>query len=148
MIEAPVEVVFDLSLNIDAHLESMSASGERAVDGVTTGQIGLGEQVTWKATHFGVPFTMTSRVTELERPNRFVDEQVKGPFRRFHHTHEFTQDRDLTVMVDRVRFDAPLGPIGDLAEWLVLGRYLENLIVERGEYLKAQAESDDRPRRF
>lgn len=126
----------------------MSASGERAVDGVTSGQIGLGEQVTWKATHFGVPFTMTSRVTELERPNRFVDEQVKGPFRRFHHTHEFTPDRRATVMVDRVRFDAPLGPVGDLVEHLVLGCYLERLIAERGEYLKAQAESDDRPRRF
>ncbi|UDY36087.1 SRPBCC family protein [Dermatobacter hominis] len=147
-IEAPVEVVFDLSPSIDAHLESMSASGERAVDGVTTGQIGLGEQVTWKATHFGVPFTMTSKVTELERPNRFVDEQVKGPFRRFHHTHEFARDRRVTVMVDRVRFDAPLGPVGDLVEHLVLGRYLKKLIVKRSEYLKAQAESDDRPRQL
>lgn len=57
--------------------------------GVTAGRIGLGEEVTWRAVHFGLPFTMTSRVTELERPLRFVDEQVRGPFRSFRHEHRF-----------------------------------------------------------
>jgi hypothetical protein len=56
MIDAPPDVVFDLSLDIDAHLASMARSGERAIAGVTTGQIGLGEEVTWRARHFGIPF--------------------------------------------------------------------------------------------
>src|SRR5699024_4314072 len=43
------EQLFDLSLSIDAHLGSMSDSGERAVGGVTSGQIALGEEVTWRA---------------------------------------------------------------------------------------------------
>ena len=84
------EQLFDLSLSIDAHLGSMSDSGERAVAGVTSGQIGLGEEVTWRARHFGIWFTMTSRIVELDRPHRFVDEQVKGPFRSFVHEHSFT----------------------------------------------------------
>ena len=63
-LDAPVDAVFDLSLDIDAHLASMADSGERAIEGVTGGQIGLGEQVTWRATHFGIPFTMTSRITD------------------------------------------------------------------------------------
>jgi ligand-binding SRPBCC domain-containing protein len=139
-ISAPPAVVFDLSLNIDTHVDSQAAANERAVGGVTTGQIGLGETVTWRARHFHVPFTMTSRVTELERPDRFVDEQTRGPFRRFHHEHEFHPSDTGTTMVDRISFDAPLGPLGRLVERVALGAYLERLIVERGQFLKAAAE--------
>jgi ligand-binding SRPBCC domain-containing protein len=139
-IDASIEVVFDLSLDIDAHLASMSESGERAVAGVTSGQLGLGETVTWRARHFGIPFTMTSKITAWERPRRFVDEQVRGPFRSFHHEHRFEALDGTTTMTDRIRFDAPLGPIGRLVERVVLGRYLHKLIAERGQYLKAEAE--------
>src|SRR5918995_526198 len=76
-IEAPAELVFDLSLDIYAHRALMAASNERATAGVTSGPIGLGETVTWRAIHFRIPFTMTSRVTELERPHCFIDEQVR-----------------------------------------------------------------------
>lgn len=81
-IEPPAQPVFDLSLDIDAHRAPMSASNERAIAGATSGRIGLGETVTWRATHFRIPFTITSRVTELDRPHRFVDEQVRGPSAR------------------------------------------------------------------
>jgi ligand-binding SRPBCC domain-containing protein len=140
VIAAPVELVFDLSLDIDSHLASMSDSNERAVAGVTSGLIGLGEQVTWRATHFRVPFTMTSRVTELDRPRRFVDLQVKGPFRTFHHEHLYESVAGETVMIDRIRFDAPLGIIGRVVERAVLGSYLQKLIEQRGSYIKAEAE--------
>lgn len=76
-IEAPAKLVFDLSLDIYAHRALMAASNERATAGVTSGPIGLGETVTWRAIHFRIPFTMTSRVTELERPHCFIDEQVR-----------------------------------------------------------------------
>lgn len=69
----------------------METSGEQAIGGVTSGSIALGETVTWRARHFGIWFTMTSRITSLERPNRFVDEQVRGPFRSFHHEHVFAR---------------------------------------------------------
>ncbi len=139
-IGAPPEVVFDLSLSIDAHLDSQAAANERAIAGTTSGQIGLGEEVTWRATHFHIPFTMTSRITELDRPRRFVDEQTRGPFRRFHHEHEFIPTGTGTTMIDRISFDAPLGPIGRAVERLVLGSYLERLIIERGGFLKHAAE--------
>jgi ligand-binding SRPBCC domain-containing protein len=143
-IEARVELVFDLSLDIDAHRASMWASNERAIAGVTSGRIGLGETVTWRATHFRIPFTMTSRVTELARPHRFVDEQVRGPFRSFHHEHLFEAHDGVTRMIDRIRFDAPGGPIGRLVERDMLASYLQKLIAVRGEYLKAEAERRNR----
>jgi ligand-binding SRPBCC domain-containing protein len=131
----PKSELFDLARNIDVHKDSMAKSREEAVAGVTSGLISLGQEVTWRARHFGVPFRMTSRITEMESPDYFVDEQVKGPFRRFRHVHEFSQDPTGTTMVDRIEFAAPFGPIGRLAERLVLARYLQRLIEARNRHL-------------
>jgi ligand-binding SRPBCC domain-containing protein len=139
-INASPEVVFDLCLDIDVHVESMSKSGERAITGVTTGRIGLNEEVTWRATHFGIPFSMSSRVTALDRPRRFVDEQVRGPFSRFRHEHVFEPSGSETVMIDRVSFAAPLGPLGWAVERVVLADYVRRLIETRASFLKASVE--------
>ena len=139
-IGAPAELVFDLSRDVDAHLQSQARSREQAVGGVTSGTIGLGEQVTWRAVHFGIPFRLTSKITELDRPHCFVDEQVRGPFRAFRHEHRFEEHDGETVMIDRVEFDAPLGPIGRLVERTVLENYLRKLIAQRGAFLKHLAE--------
>ncbi len=132
---ARVEEMFDASLSIDHHLDSMRSSGERAVAGVTSGHIGLGETVTWRARHFGIPFTMTSRITALDRPYRFVDEQVRGPFRVFRHEHVFHSAGSGTVMVDTLTIGSPL--FGALAERLVLVPYLRRLIRQRNAHLVA-----------
>lgn len=88
-IEAPVEACFDLARSIDLHLESMLASDERAIGGVTAGLIGHDEEVTWEARHFGVRWRMTSRIVEFDPARRFVDDMVRGPFSSFRHEHQF-----------------------------------------------------------
>lgn len=127
--------LMDRSLNIDLHVSSMAESDERAVAGVISGAIALNEEVSWRARHFGVWWTMTSRITALEPGRRFVDEQVRGPFKRFRHEHLFESVGGRTRMLDRIDFDAPFGPIGVLAERLVLRRYLAVLIKVRNEHL-------------
>lgn len=131
----PRDELFDLSRSIDAHTESMADSRERAVAGTTSGLISPGEEVTWRAWHFGIPIRMTSRITAMDAPRSFVDEQVRGPFRYFRHTHEFTEGLGGTTMVDRIEFAAPFGPLGRLVEKLVLARYLQQLIETRNQYL-------------
>ncbi|MER1996636.1 MAG: SRPBCC family protein [Arthrobacter sp.] len=137
--------LFDRARSIDAHKDSMARSREQAVAGVTTGLISLGEDVTWRAWHFGVPLRMTSRITAMKVPDFFIDEQVKGPFRRFRHVHEFAEDTDGTVMIDRVVFEAPFGPLGRLVEKLVLGRYLRNLVESRNRFLVMGPDQNQTP---
>jgi ligand-binding SRPBCC domain-containing protein len=131
----PRSELFDLARSVDVHKDSMAHSREEAVGGVTSGLLSLGQEVTWRAWHFGIPLQMTSRITEMASPGYFVDEQVKGPFRRFRHVHEFSQDSSGTIMVDRIEFAAPFGPLGRLVERLVLARYLKNLIETRNRHL-------------
>jgi ligand-binding SRPBCC domain-containing protein len=127
--------LFDRSRSIDAHTDSMAHSREKAIAGTTAGLISLGEQVTWRAWHFGLPIHMTSQIVEMESPNYFVDEQINGPFRRFCHVHEFSHHDGVTTMIDRIRFAAPLGPLGRLVEKLVLERYLKKLVETRNRFL-------------
>jgi len=77
-VPAAPERCFELSLSVDAHQSSMSDSGERAVSGLTSGVMRRGDSVTWKARHFGIPFTMTSVISQYDAPHRFVDEQESG----------------------------------------------------------------------
>ena len=131
----PPERLFDLARSVDAHVESQKGSAERAVAGVTSGLIGAGQEVTWRARHFGIPLTMTSHITHFDFPRSFTDEQVKGPFRSFRHIHEFEATPGGCLMTDRVEFTAPFGPLGRVVERLVLRPYLQRLIMDRGRFL-------------
>jgi ligand-binding SRPBCC domain-containing protein len=134
-IAAPARECFDLSLSVDAHTASMSRSGERVVAGIASGVMGLGDSVTWRARHFGIPFTMTSQITEYEAPHRFVDEQMTGPFGQWWHEHSFEETDGTTVMTDVVEFASPLGLLGRLVDATVLTRYMTRLLRQRNLWL-------------
>jgi ligand-binding SRPBCC domain-containing protein len=142
-IPAPPVRCFELSLSVDAHESSMSASGERAVAGVTSGFMRLDDSVTWKARHFGVLITMTSVISEYDAPHRFVDEQQSGPFRQWWHEHRFEPVAGGTLMTDVVEFEAPAGAVGRLVNVLVLTRYMRKLLERRNAWLKDSLSSPE-----
>jgi hypothetical protein len=72
LINAPIAHCFDLARSIDLHVQSMQSSGEEAIAGKRNGLIGLNESVTWRAKHFGIYFTMTSKITAMEHPLFFT----------------------------------------------------------------------------
>lgn len=142
-IRAPIERCFDLSRDIGFHVRSLAHTGERAVAGRTDGQIELGESVTWEARHLGVRQRMTSKIVAFDRPSCFRDEMQRGAFKTFAHDHHFHAADGQTVMTDTVRFSAPWGLLGRLAEHLVLTRYLRRLIEDRARAIRAEAEAAD-----
>ncbi|WP_316826428.1 SRPBCC family protein [Pedobacter miscanthi] len=144
LINATVERCFDLSRNIDLHMQSMERSQEQAIAGKVNGLIDLNESVTWRAKHFGLYFEMTNKITALKYPTSFTDEMIKGPFKKLHHQHFFKTIGTQTEMTDVFEFKAPLGILGWLAEKLFLIRYMKLLLVERIEVIKRDAEGDKR----
>jgi len=143
-IKAPPATCFDLARNVDAHVESASATGERAVAGVTHGLLNLGDAVTWRAKHFGVTQELTSRIVAFNRPHHFRDEMTRGAFRRLVHDHFFEKAGDGTRMIDVFDFTAPLGFFGTVAERLFLTAYMRRFLEERAGILKRMAESNGR----
>ena len=142
-IGAPPNRCFDLARSVDAHIESATGTRERAVAGVTTGLLGPGDEVTWRARHFGVSQELTSRITVFDPPHRFQDAMVRGAFAHFVHDHVFVVTSDGTRMNDVIDYAAPGGPLGWLAERLFLTAYLTRFIQRRGLALKRLAESED-----
>ena len=141
-IAAPPERCFLLSLSIDLHTESTERIGEKAIAGVTRGLIGPGQSVTWQGRHFGLLLTHASRITQYERPRYFQDSMIQGVFRTFVHDHHFEAVGNGTRMRDELRFSAPLGPLGWLAEVLVLRRHMRRFLIERNQALRKAAESE------
>lgn len=137
---APIDRCFDLARSIDRHVESMGATNERAVAGVTSGLIGLGQEVTWEARHFGVRWHLTSRITAYERPRYFQDTMITGPFATFVHEHHFVAEQGGTTMRDNIEFRSPLGALGGLVDRVVLRSYLRKLLARRNVVLKRLAE--------
>jgi hypothetical protein len=78
VIDAPRERVFDLARSIDAHQDTTAATGEKAIAGVTSGLLGLEEEVTWQARHFGVVQRLRVKMTRFDRPAYFQDVMVQG----------------------------------------------------------------------
>ncbi len=142
-IRAPVERVFDLARSIDLHLASTAHTGEQAIAGVTNGLISAGQEVTWRARHFGVWQTLTSRITECDRPHHFRDVMVRGIFRRLEHDHDFTFAGESTVMRDLMEFSAPFGVLGRCAERMFLTRYLRRFLIARNDLIRRVAESEE-----
>lgn len=142
-IDAPIERIFDLSRSIDLHASSMGRHKEKAVGGICTGLINVGQDVTWCAIHFGFRQYLTSRITALERPYYFRDSMVKGAFKRFNHNHYFIPIGDTTTMIDVFNYTSPLGPLGFIVDLLFLKAYMTRLLRERNKAIKAIAQSGE-----
>jgi ligand-binding SRPBCC domain-containing protein len=142
-IAAPLERCFDLARDIDFHTQSLGATGERAVAGRTSGLIELSESVTWEGRHLGIRQRFTAEVTAFERPTYFRDVMTAGAFREFAHDHRFETRNGETIMTDEVVFRSPLGPLGRIADWLFLTRYMRRLLEGRCQAIKREAESTE-----
>ena len=146
-ISAPRERCFDLARSIDLHLVSTDGTNERAVAGVTSGLISLGQEVTWTGRHLGMRVSHASRITEYERPLHFQDAMVRGKFRTFRHDHFFDDlQPGRTRMRDVMEFAAPFGPIGRVVEILLLKRHMLHLLLRRNECIRRTAEGTEWPR--
>ena len=143
---APTETVFDLARSIDLHVHSTAQTNERAVDGVTSGLIGLGQRVTWEATHFFIRQRLTVEITQYDRPNHFRDSMVKGIFKHFDHDHYFEETSSGTQMRDVFAYSSPYGMLGNIANVLLVHRHMTRLLETRNQIIKQVAESGDADR--
>jgi ligand-binding SRPBCC domain-containing protein len=64
---------------------------------------------------FGIPMNWRSKISIWDPPHRFTDEQVRGPYREWIHTHRFEETDAGTAMSDEVRYGLPFWPFGELA---------------------------------
>lgn len=66
-----------------------------------------------------VPFKWLTRIRQWQPPHEFLDEQLRGPYRLWLHTHRFQAENGGTRLEDEVLYQLPLFPLGELAHPLV-----------------------------
>ena len=83
-------------------------------------ELAEGSLIDYKLGLFGIPFSWRTEIVRWDPPFAFVDQQRQGPYRLWHHTHTFLETvgpdgRPATQMDDRVFWELPLAPVGELA---------------------------------
>ena len=103
---------------------------------VTPGPIamGVGTRIDYRLKVRGIPIRWQSEITVWEPPHRFVDEQRRGPYRAWVHTHRFTAKDGGTLVEDEVRYDV-LG--GWLVDRLVVRRDVAKIFAYRTARMRA-----------
>jgi len=86
-----------------------------------------GTLVDYQIRLFGIPLRWRTQIETWEPPFRFTDTQLTGPYRQWHHTHEFMAVAEGTLMTDRVRYQMPAGPLGRVVHALWTRRTLETI---------------------
>ena len=96
--------------------------------------MGVGSFLQYRLRVHGLPVRWDTLIQAWEPPRRFVDVQVRGPYRLWHHTHELSAlDDGRTLMRDTVRYALGFGALGALAHRLVVRRDLEAIFAYRAQ---------------
>jgi ligand-binding SRPBCC domain-containing protein len=140
-IAAPVNVVFDLSRNVELHRESMKQHKEIAVAGTRFGLIEEEDTVTWKAHHLFRNRLLRVKITEMKKHSHFTDEQLQGDFKTMKHEHHFKPCENGTILIDLFHYEIPYGFFGRLFNSMYLYKYMTNLLLQRNRTIKDFAES-------
>jgi ligand-binding SRPBCC domain-containing protein len=64
---------------------------------------------------FGIPLNWQTEIFKVDKPHSFADRQLKGPYKIWEHTHTFIQKENGTLMIDELKYQIPLGILGQLA---------------------------------
>ena len=84
---------------------------------------------------YGVKFRWRTRIDAFEPPGHFIDVQLRGPYKAWHHRHTFEEVPGGTLMQDRVDYDLPFGPAGAVARALFVRRSVERIFDYRNRII-------------
>ena len=94
-----------------------------------------GARIDYRIRSSGVPMRWQTVIEEFVPGERFVDVQIKGPYRRWRHTHTFRDVAGGTELGDRVEYELPLGVLGRVAHRALVRRQLRAIFDYRARVM-------------
>ena len=141
-IKAPVERVFNLSRNLAVFKKAIHAGKEQILSDTSASCVGKGETLTFKAKHLGKLRVLTTKIVDLQLPELYKEEQVKGDLKSFSHLHHFKTTDNGTIMIDLVDFEGPTDFLGSIAGRFYIKDYIEELLKKKNSLIRDYAETD------
>lgn len=85
----------------------------------------------------GIPTTWVTEITHVVDKHYFVDEQRVGPYVLWHHQHRIEETENGVIMHDIVSYKPPFGPLGNLANTLLIRKKLNQIFDYRTQAVNA-----------
>lgn len=122
---------------------SKSLSSDEEFELVDAPEDGLtkGSRFSFKVKKLGLSTTLESEVFEYSPPKGFMDCQIRGPFKCWHHEHEVIEVPGGCKILDHVWYNLPGGVFGDLAASIKGRKEIENMFSDRAKGIKSALES-------
>ncbi len=105
----------------------------------------VGTLIDYQIKLHGLPVRWRTRICEWQPPHRFVDEQLRGPYKRWRHEHTFEQIDGVTLCRDTVEYAVPGGPLAPLIHRLLVKRDVDRIFGFRMRALLDHFETLDTP---
>ncbi|WP_232319844.1 SRPBCC family protein [Prosthecochloris sp. HL-130-GSB] len=132
-IPAPIEEVWSFFSN-PANLKKITPPDMQftIVSRPETTELFEGMRISYRlAPLLNLPVGWVTRITSVDKPVMFEDEQVEGPYEYWHHKHTFTAVEGGVRMTDRISYRLPYGAVGEMIDTLVIHRRLEEVFAYR-----------------
>jgi ligand-binding SRPBCC domain-containing protein len=85
----------------------------------------------------GIRMKWLTEITHIEKFRYFVDQQLEGPYAFWHHQHHFESKDGGTLMTDILHYKVPYGPIGTIADWVLVDGLVDDIFGYRKEAIES-----------
>ena len=103
----------------------------------------VGRLIDYKIYLMGIPIHWRTLITDFDPPHTFIDQQIKGPYTIWHHTHTFQKVDGGVEIKDRVVYSIPFSILGRILNFLWIRKDLENIFNYRKKVIDELFENDD-----
>ncbi|GIV33931.1 MAG: SRPBCC domain-containing protein [Chitinophagales bacterium] len=84
---------------------------------------------------WGIAVDWVTEITHVHEPHYFIDTQLHGPYKFWHHEHHFQEVKDGVFMRDVLYYELPLGFLGDWIHRFWVRRQIQYIFNFRGKRL-------------
>jgi ligand-binding SRPBCC domain-containing protein len=103
---------------------------------INEAKLGLGTLITYKLSIHKIPITWITSIQEWKEGESFVDFQCRGPYRVWHHRHQFHQLKEGVLMTDKIFYRLPLGFLGDLLAGPFVANDVKKIFTHRKKIIR------------
>lgn len=137
-IPRPPEEVFSFFQDANNLEKITPPSLQFKIESISTEEMQQGTLIDYRLKIHGVPAKWKTEIDEWQPPRKFVDNQLSGPYKLWHHTHEFHPFCGGTLMTDRVRYILPLGGLGWLTAAALVRKDISKIFAHRRKFIANQ----------
>jgi ligand-binding SRPBCC domain-containing protein len=136
-IDAPIDEVFDF-FSQAVNLEKITPPWLKFK--ILTSEpikMEIGTIIDYRLSLYGFPINWRTKITHWDPPHRFIDSQLKGPYKQWIHEHSFSEVEGGCLMQDKVEYQIHGWIISSLIDYLFVRKDIERIFSFRKIQIEA-----------